>query len=208
MNKIKDIIYDKSDILIAILILALAAIIILWRLGIILEYPKQIVGTDDTTNVLTDPENDSESGDATETDSGDSGDATETGDGEDTGDATETGDGEDSGDSGDATETGDGEDSGDATETGDGEDSSESSVTTKAEWDGNKLAKDLEVTITGTTASAAVQCMVDAGIYADYADYQKVCQENGWDHEKMRAGVFTFKKGTSKKDITREVNWS
>ena len=207
MNKIKDIIYDKSDILIAILILALAAIIILWRLGIILEYPKQIVGTDDTTNVLTDPENDSESGDATETDSGDSGDATETGDGEDTGDATETGDGEDSGDSGDATETGDGEDSGDATETGDGEDSSESSVTTKAEWDGNKLAKDLEVTITGTTASAAVQCMVDAGIYADYADYQKVCQENGWDHEKMRAGVFTFKKGTSKKDI-REVNWS
>ena len=220
MNKIKDIIYDKSDILIAILILALAAIIILWRLGIILEYPKQIVGTDDTTNVLTDPENDSESGDATETDSGDSGDATETGDGEDsgdatetgdgedTGDATETGDGEDSGDSGDATETGDGEDSGDATETGDGEDSSESSVTTKAQWDGNKLAKDLEVTITGTTASAAVQCMVDAGIYADYADYQKVCQENGWDHEKMRAGVFTFKKGTSKKDITREVNWS
>ena len=205
MNKIKDIIYDKSDILIAILILALAAIIILWRLGIILEYPKQIVGTDDTTNVLTDPENDSESGDATETDSGDSGDATETGDGEDSGDATETGDGEDTGD---ATETGDGEDSGDATETGDGEDSSESSVTTKAEWDGNKLAKDLEVTITGTTASAAVQCMVDAGIYADYADYQKVCQENGWDHEKMRAGVFTFKKGTSKKDITREVNWS
>ena len=205
MNKIKDIIYDKSDILIAILILALAAIIILWRLGIILEYPKQIVGTDDTTHVLTDPENDSESGDATETDSGDSGDATETGDGEDSGDATETGDGEDTGD---ATETGDGEDSGDATETGDGEDSSESSVTTKAEWDGNKLAKDLEVTITGTTASAAVQCMVDAGIYADYADYQKVCQENGWDHEKMRAGVFTFKKGTSKKDITREVNWS
>ena len=214
MNKIKDIIYDKSDILIAILILALAAIIILWRLGIILEYPKQIVGTDDTTNVLTDPENDSESGDATETDSGDSGDATETGDSEDsgdatdTGDATETGDGEDSGDSGDATETGDGEDSGDATETGDGEDSSESSVTTTAQWDGDKLAKDLEVTITGTTASAAVQCMVDAGIYADYADYQKVCQENGWDHEKMRAGVFTFKKGTSKKDITREVNWS
>ena len=205
MNKIKDIIYDKSDILIAILILALAAIIILWRLGIILEYPKQIVGTDDTTNVLTDPENDSESGDATETDSGDSGDATETGDGEDSGDAAESGDGEDSGD---ATETGDGENSGDATETGDGEDSSESSVTTKAEWDGNKLAKDLEVTITGTTASAAVQCMVDAGIYADYADYQKVCQENGWDHEKMRAGVFTFKKGTSKKDITREVNWS
>ena len=217
MNKIKDIIYDKSDILIAILILALAAIIILWRLGIILEYPKQIVGTDDPTNVLTEPTEEGESGDATDT--GDSGDTAETGDGEDTGDsgdAAETGDGEDAGDSGDTAETGDGEDtgdSGDATDSGDGEDSgdsgeSEPAVTTQAQWDGDKLAKDLEVTLTGTTASAAVQCMVDAGIYADYAEYQKVCQENGWDHEKMRAGVFTFKKGTSKKDITREVNWS
>ena len=45
MNKIKDIIYNKSDIIIAILILAIAALIIFWRLGIILEYPKQLIGT-------------------------------------------------------------------------------------------------------------------------------------------------------------------
>ena len=47
MKKLKDFIYDKNDIVIAILILAVAALIISWRLGIILEYPKQLLGTDD-----------------------------------------------------------------------------------------------------------------------------------------------------------------
>ena len=202
MNKIKDIIYDKSDILIAILILALAAILILWRLGIILEYPREIIGTDDPSNVLTEPEEQGESGETSE-----SGDATE--------EQGESGESESqSGESGEAGETGDqteeqGEDgeTGDQTEEGESGESEEK-ATTQAQWDGNKLSKDLEVTITGTTASAAVQCLIDAGVYEDYAEYQKICKENGWDHEKMRAGVFTFEKGTSKKEITREVNWS
>ena len=197
MNKIKDIIYDKSDILIAILILALAAIVILWRLGIIPEYPKEIIGTDDPTNVLTEPTEEGESGEAEET--GDQGEAGETGENEN-GESTETGE------NGEAGETGENEtgDQGEAGENGE----SEETVTTTAQWDGNKLAKDLEVTITGTTATAAVQCLVDAGVYEDYADYKKVCEENGWNHEKMKAGVFTFEKGTTKKEITRAVNWS
>ena len=40
MKKLKDFIYDKNDIVIALLILAAAAFIIFWRLDIILEYPK------------------------------------------------------------------------------------------------------------------------------------------------------------------------
>ena len=197
MNKIKDIIYDKSDILIAILILALAAIIILWRLGIILEYPKAIIGTDDATNVLTEPTGDEagEGGDSAET-----GDQTETGE---TGEATETGE------SGDSTETETGE-SGEATETGetDEPEQTEPTASTSAQWDGDSLSTDLEVTLTGTTASAAVQCLVDAGVFADYAEYQKICGEMGYDHEKMRAGVFTFKKGSTKEDVIKAVNWS
>ena len=213
MNKIKDIIYDKSDILIAILILALAAILILWRLGIILEYPREIIGTDDPSNVLTEPEEQGESGET-----GESGDATEEQgeSGEATEEQGESGESESqSGESGEAGETGDqteeqGEDgeTGDQTEEEGESGESEEKATTQAKWDGNKLSKDLEVTITGTTASAAVQCLIDAGVYEDYAEYQKICKENGWDHEKMRAGVFTFEKGTSKKEITREVNWS
>ena len=58
MNKIKDIIYNKSDILIALLILAIAALIIFWRLSIILEYPKEILGTDEASEILTEPDED------------------------------------------------------------------------------------------------------------------------------------------------------
>ena len=48
MNKFKDFIYDKSDILIALGILLIAALIIGWRLAAIVEYPKEII--DDNNN--------------------------------------------------------------------------------------------------------------------------------------------------------------
>lgn len=50
--------------------------------------------------------------------------------------------------------------------------------------------------------------MVDAGIFKDYEEYQEICGKMNYDHEKMRAGVFTFKKGTTREDIIKEVNWS
>lgn len=39
MNKIKDIIYDKNDIVLAVIILACAALLISWRLNAIIDYP-------------------------------------------------------------------------------------------------------------------------------------------------------------------------
>ena len=202
MNKIKDIIYNKSDILIAILILAIAALIIFWRLGVILEYPKAVIGTGDTDNVLTEPsdEDTTDQGEAGDQEQGESTD-TETGDdqqGADT-DADTDNDSDTDADT-DADQDSDTDKEDDSQDT--------SSPATKATWDGDKLAEDLEVTITGTTAYAAVMCMVDAGIYADYSEYQKICQDNGMDHEKMRAGVFKFEKGITKLEITKRVNWT
>ena len=46
MKKFKDFIYDKNDIIIAVLILVAAALIICWRVNVILEYPKQLLGND------------------------------------------------------------------------------------------------------------------------------------------------------------------
>ena len=206
MNKIKDILYNKSDILIAILILAIAALIIFWRLGVILEYPKEVIGTNDTDNVLTDPTEedstdqgeagDQEQGESTDTETGDDQQDTNTDTDTDTGDTDTDNDADADTDDNDA----------DADKEDDTEDTS--APATKASWDGDKLKEDLEVTITGTTASAAVQCMVEAGIYENYAEYQKICQDNGMDHEKMRAGVFKFEKGISKLEITKRVNWT
>jgi len=43
MNRIKDFLYNKNDIFIAVVVVALAAIIILWRMNVIIDYPQQLV---------------------------------------------------------------------------------------------------------------------------------------------------------------------
>jgi len=193
MNKIKDIIYNKSDILIALLILAIAALIIFWRLSIILEYPKEILGTDQASEVLTEPDEDAASTDANAGNDTANTDA----------DASQNTDnaGTDANANSDAANA-------DASKDAESQSDDSGEVTTSAKWDGDKLAADLEVKLTGTTAYEAVMCMVDAGIFKDYEEYQDICGEMGYDHEKMRAGVFTFAKGTTKEDIIKEVNWS
>lgn len=42
MKKLKDFIHDTNDILLAIVIVAIAAGIIFWRLNAILEYPAMV----------------------------------------------------------------------------------------------------------------------------------------------------------------------
>lgn len=184
MNKIKDIIYNKSDIIIAILILAIAALIIFWRLGIILEYPKQLIGTDEASEVLTEPDTtvQDDANDASKAD-GDAADAEKT--------------------EGDAAQAGT-----DASKEEETTAEDANTVTKTAKWDGDVLANDLEVTLVGTTATEAVQCLVDAGVFADYAEYDSICEGMGYDDEKMRSGVFNFPKGSTREDIIKEVNWS
>ena len=175
MKKLKDFIYDKNDIVIAILILAVAALIISWRLGIILEYPKQLLGTDD-------PVFDTPIG----------------GDDEDP-DLPVDDEGEDS-QSGEANQP----------QGGDGETDEPQGGDTEEDiplWDGGVLTEDVEVEVEGASASAAVKCLVNAGLFEDYAEYQKICEEEGMNHEKVSAGTFTFKKGTTKVQIAKKINW-
>lgn len=43
MNRIKDFFYNISDIVLALIIIAVAAIVILWRVDVIVEYPSELV---------------------------------------------------------------------------------------------------------------------------------------------------------------------
>ena len=45
MNKLKDFFYDKNDILVAFIILVVAALIVLWRVNAIMEYPSTLVAS-------------------------------------------------------------------------------------------------------------------------------------------------------------------
>ena len=51
MKKLKDLMYNISDVLVAILILAIAALLILWRMDKALTYPSTILRENVETNV-------------------------------------------------------------------------------------------------------------------------------------------------------------
>lgn len=58
MKKIKDLIYNISDVLIAVLILAIASGVILWRMENAINYPKEVIKekTEATEIILPKPE--------------------------------------------------------------------------------------------------------------------------------------------------------
>lgn len=165
MKKFKDFIYDKNDVIIAVLILAVAALVISWRLNVILEYPKQLLGADEPAveNPVDKPV---ENPDGTDTPANDS----------------------------------DGSDS-------DKNDNDSSNTQELPLWQGGVLTKDVEVEVSGNSAAAAIQCLIDKGLFEDYAEYQQICNDAGLDHEKVKAGTFTFKRGTTKTDIAKKMNW-
>ena len=73
MKKFKDFLYDKNDILIAVLILVVAAAIIAWRMDVILQYPKQLIHNDsqiETPTVDPSKTDDTASGDQTDNQTG------------------------------------------------------------------------------------------------------------------------------------------
>ena len=166
MKWIKDFLYDKNDILIALLILVAAALIILWRMDVIMAYPQTVFANGSDADV---------SAAASELNVNDQ----------------QSGEGQSSQPDGGTTDAG-----------------SDGNPAAGALWTGGTLSRDVEVNVTGSTAAAAIDCLVQAGLFEDYAEYQQICQESGLDHEKVSAGVLTFEKGSTKKDVARKINWS
>ena len=96
----------------------------------------------------------------------------------------EDGEGEDS-QSGAGENADDGQHTGDSTQSGDGE-----TPGTDALFADGMLTRDVEVNVTGNSATAAVNCLVDAGLFEDYAEYQlfslfcvKACQDKFGNHD-------------------------
>ena len=109
--------------------------------------------------------------------------------------------------SGDNTDT-PADNSGDGDNSNSGDNANNGDSTPAQLWVGGKLSRDIEVDVTGTTASAAVQCLIDKGLFTDYSEYQKACENLGLNHEKVSAGTMTFTKGSTKADVARKINWS
>ena len=142
MKSLKDFIYDKNDIIIALVILILAALLIVWRMDAIMEYPQtlaQQTGTTDTTDETAVPSEDDSKG-------GDSG-----------------------------------------------------------LWSKGVLSKEIKVKVAGGSATAAVQSLVDAGLFSSYKEFTKVCKAAGYTPEDIKATTFTFEAGCTQTDIAKKV---
>ena len=140
MKSLKDFIYDKNDIIIALVILILAALLIVWRMDAIMEYPQtlaQQTGTTDTTDETAVP-SDSKGGDS-------------------------------------------------------------------GLWSKGVLSKEIKVKVAGGSATAAVQSLVDAGLFSSYEEFTKVCKAAGYTPEDIKATTFTFEAGCTQTDIAKKV---
>jgi len=171
MEKLKDFIYDKNDILVALLVLVLAALLIWWRMDVIMEYPEKLF-SDGDTQIDIDVSGDSQDGE-----------------GDLSGDESQTGS------------------DGEGTPSDDGS-SDIPAVPSDALWQGGVLTRDVEVDVYGNSAMAAVQCLVDAGLFDDYEEYKTICDIAGMNHEKVSAGSLLFEKGITKEEVARKINWS
>ncbi|MBR6529730.1 MAG: hypothetical protein IKT62_06800 [Firmicutes bacterium] len=171
MNKFKDFLYDKSDILIALGILLIAALIIAWRLAAIVEYPKEIIDENNNATVYEEPADtpsDEPSGES---------------EGEGNDEPSSEGNDEPSGES-------------------------EGSDGSAAVWGSNGLlTNDVTVTFEGNSATAIVDCAVNAGLFEDYYDYANVCLNNGIsDPEQIPiGGTITFEAGMSQLEVAMRI---
>ena len=165
MKGIKDFLYDKNDILIALVILTAAAMLIAWRMDVIMEYPHTLA-QETGTQVTTDDS-------AIDDD-----------------DASKASAGSDAGST--------------AAEDGNGQDA-ESGAPADTLWSGDALSRDVTVTVQGGSAMAAVQSLMDAGLFDSYDQFTQVCQAAGCKPENIKATTFTFAAGSTQADIAKLV---
>ena len=177
MNKFKDFLYDKSDIIVALVILIIAAGLIVWRLNAIVEYPKELIKDNShTTDTTVDLPDDSSDKDA---------------------DADKDADKD-----ADADKDVDADKDADKNT----EENNTSSNASSAVWANGVLNKDVSVSVYGASATEAIGCLVNAGLLDSYSEYEQLCKDAGRDPAFVIAGVYNFKAGATKTDIALKVN--
>jgi hypothetical protein len=148
-NNWKDFLYDKNDIFIAAAILVVAALIIIWRMDVIMAYPQTLA--------------------------------------------------EEAGAQTTSEESVDGENADTDTQTAIAENSASDL------WVNGVLSRDITVTIQGGSATAAVESLVDVGLFASYDEFSQVCQAAGYTSDQIKATTFTFTAGMTQTDIAKMV---
>lgn len=153
MNRLKDFLYDKNDIVLSLVILVLAGLLIAWRMDAIMNYPSTLAKETHTTTT-TQSEVTEES---------------------------------------------------DAADDNKHKNVSNSNQDNNSLWNNGALTKDVQVTIQGGSASAAVESLVNVNLFDSYDQFVQICNAAGYNPESIKATTYTFSKGCTQTDIAKQI---
>ena len=205
-NSSKDFIYNYSDILIAVLILAAAALIIAWRVQVIMAYPSTLTKsekakvTEQVKKAQTaKSEEKKEQAEASgKTSSSDS-----------SSDSSSSSKSSDSSSKSSSSSSKSSDSSKSSSSKSSKSSSSKSSKSSKSSssslFKKEKLTKSVTINIPSGSLDSAIQSLVDAGLFDDANEYNTLCAAAGVDPSSIKSGEFKLEKGMSKSDIAIRV---
>lgn len=176
MRHLREFIYDKSDILVALVILLVAGLLIFWRFEAIADYPSTLVKSGEVQSAR-DDSNKNKAKDPSKSDSSNAVDKDS--------DKSETANKD--------------------TSQNDSKDASDKKQSTSGIYDGGVTGRDSSVTVQSGSAAEAANSLVSAGYFDSYDDFISTCQSLGIDPGTIKAGTFNIPAGSNKSDVARIV---
>ena len=83
-----------------------------------------------------------------------------------------------------------------------GKDSSSDQV---ARWKNGKLRKTITIEVSSDSTEAAINSLIAAGIFDTANQFKVSCRQAGVSDADIKTGTFTFKKGSTRKIIAKQV---
>ncbi|MDY6038630.1 MAG: hypothetical protein SPI74_06605 [Eubacterium sp.] len=171
MKRIKDFFYNFNDIVIVLCVLTLAVLLIVWRVDIIMRYPKTVAAK--SVELSKDSKSNNQTASAKNS-------------------KTKTSEPSTNADSEDPSKTN--ADSDDNPNVNDG-----------TVWKDGKLIHNMSVEVPQGSATAAVDGLVQAGLFTSYEDFAAVSAQLGLDPTSIMPGTYKFDAGATQADITATV---
>ena len=76
---------------------------------------------------------------------------------------------------------------------------------TQAKWKNGKLAKTITVDVSSDSTEAAINSLITYGLFATADEFREECAKAGVSDADIKTGKFTFKKGSTRKAIVKQV---
>ena len=77
--------------------------------------------------------------------------------------------------------------------------------TRQAKWKHGKLAKTITVEVADDSTEAAINSLITYGLFETADQFREECKKAGVSDADIKTGSFTFKKGSTRKQIVKEV---